>query len=57
MDGQLHEGRYHPMTMVTLTDVDDIVDMLSHGMTVYVSARHDVREAARAKLRAQGVRA
>lgn len=56
-DNTLHEGRYHPMTMVTLTKLDEIVDALSHGRTVYVSARHDVREAARARLRELGVRA
>jgi hypothetical protein len=57
MDNQLHEGRYHPMTMVTLTKLDEIVDALSHGRTVYVSARADVREAVREELRRQGVQA
>lgn len=55
LGGQLHEGRYHPMTMVTITNVDDIVEMLSRGMVVYVSARADVRDAARAALRQHGV--
>ena len=57
LGGELVEGRYHPMTMVTVTKVDDIVVALSRGERVYVSARADVRDAAREALRQQGVRA
>lgn len=52
---ELVEGRYHPMTMITVTDVAAIVTELSRGARVYVSARADVREAAREALRKQGV--
>lgn len=52
---ELVERPNYSMTTFAATNIAAIVDALSRGTIVYVSA--DVREAARAALRQQGVRA